>query len=203
MQSFRTEIEHPLVQKDLLELERKIHEFKEGKIDNERFRTLRLARGIYGQRQFGVQMIRIKIPYGRLTGEQLIRIAKVSDEYSRGRLHITTRQDIQIHHVSLDRTPELWAELEQDDITIREACGNTVRNITASELAGIDPNELFDVRPYADALFKYFLRNPIGQELGRKLKFSFSSGDDDTALSYMHDLGFIPRIKDEVRGFKI
>jgi len=203
MQSFRTEIEHPLVQKDLIELERKIHEFHGGKIDEERFRTLRLARGIYGQRQFGVQMIRIKIPYGKLSGEQLIRIAKVSDEYSRGRLHITTRQDVQIHHVSLDRTPELWAELERDDITIREACGNTVRNITASEFAGIDPNELFDVRPYADALFQYFLRNPIGQELGRKLKFSFSSGDDDTALSYMHDLGFIPRVQDGAKGFKI
>jgi len=88
-----------------------------------------LARGVYGQRQEGVQMIRIKLPFGKVTSEQLVRISKVSDEYSRGRLHITTRQDIQIHFVSLDRTPELWAELEKDDITLREACGNTVRNI--------------------------------------------------------------------------
>ena len=136
MQSFRTEIENPIVEKDILELERKIQLFKEGKIDEERFRSLRLARGVYGQRQFGVQMIRIKLPYGKVSSEQLHRISDVSDEYSRGRLHITTRQDIQIHHVSLDRTPELWAQLEKDDITLREACGNAVRNITASESKG-------------------------------------------------------------------
>ena len=154
MQSFRTEIENPIVEKDILELERKIQLFKEGKIDEERFRSLRLARGVYGQRQFGVQMIRIKLPYGKVTSEQLHRISDVSDEYSRGRLHITTRQDIQIHHVSLDRTPELWAQLEKDDITLREACGNAVRNITASETAGIDVNEPFDVSPYAHATFR-------------------------------------------------
>ena len=152
-------------------------------------------------------MIRIKLPYGRVSSNQLRRICKVSEEYSTGRLHITTRQDIQIHYVSLDRTPELWAELERDDVTIREACGNTVRNVTASETAGIDPNEPFDVTPYADAVFKYFLRNPISQEMGRKFKISFSSSDEDTGLSYLHDLGFIPKVKvidgQEVRGFKV
>jgi len=207
MQSFRTEIENPIVEKDILELERKIHLFKHGKIDEERFRSLRLARGIYGQRQYGVQMIRIKLPYGKISSEQLLRIADVSDEYSRGRLHITTRQDIQIHHVSLDRTPELWAQLEKDDITLREACGNAVRNITASELAGIDPDEAFDVSPYADATFKYFLRNPICQEMGRKFKISFSGSDKDIALSFIHDLGFIAKTKvingEEVKGFKV
>ena len=207
MQSFRTEIENPVVERDILELERKIHLFKHGKIDEERFRSLRLARGIYGQRQYGVQMIRIKLPYGKITSEQLLRIADVSDEYSRGRLHITTRQDIQIHHVSLDRTPELWAQLEKDDITLREACGNAVRNITASELAGIDPEEAFDVSPYADATFKYFLRNPICQEMGRKFKISFSGSDKDIALSFIHDLGFIAKIKqvngEEIKGFKV
>jgi len=207
MQSFRTEIENPIVEKDILELERKIHLFKEGKIDEERFRSLRLARGVYGQRQFGVQMIRIKLPYGSVTSEQLRRIAAVSDEYSRGRLHITTRQDIQIHHVSLDRTPALWAQLEKEDITLREACGNTVRNITASETAGIDPAEPFDVSPYADATFKFFLRNPICQEMGRKFKMSFSGTDDDTAISFIHDLGFIAKIKIEngvaKKGFKV
>jgi sulfite reductase (ferredoxin) len=166
-----------------------------------------LARGIYGQRQEGVQMIRIKLPFGRLSSEQLLRIADVSDKYSTGRLHITTRQDIQIHYVSLDKTPELWAELERDDITLREACGNTVRNVTASETAGIDPDEPFDVTPYADAVFRFFLRNPICQELGRKFKISFSSSDRDSALSYMHDLGFIPKIQTEktgdIRGFKV
>jgi sulfite reductase (ferredoxin) len=207
MQSFRTEIENPIVEKDILELERKIQLFKEGKIDEERFRSLRLARGVYGQRQFGVQMIRIKLPYGKVTSEQLYRISDVSDTYSRGRLHITTRQDIQIHHVSLERTPELWAQLEKDDITLREACGNAVRNITASETAGIDLKEPFDVSPYADATFKFFLRNPICQEMGRKFKMSFSGTDDDTAISFIHDLGFIAKIKtaDGItkKGFKV
>ncbi len=203
MQSFRTEIENPIVAKDIIELDKKIQLFYEGKIDEERFRSLRLARGVYGQRQFGVQMIRIKLPYGKLTSEQLHRIANVSDEYSRGRLHITTRQDIQIHHVSLDRAPELWSELEKDDITLREACGNAVRNVTASETAGIDKNEPFDVSPYAHAVFEFFLRNPICQELGRKFKISFSGTNEDTALSFMHDLGFIAKIKDGELGFKV
>ncbi|UWY29726.1 HEPN domain-containing protein [Flavobacterium sp. TR2] len=203
MESFRTEIENPVVQKEIIELEKKIHLFRGGKIDDERFRSLRLARGIYGQRQEGVQMIRIKLPYGKVTSEQLRRITEVSDKYSTGRLHITTRQDIQIHYVSLDRTPELWADLAKDDITLREACGNTVRNITGSELAGVDVNEPFDVSPYAHGLFQYLLRNPICQEMGRKFKISFSSSDEDTALSYLHDLGFIPKIKDGQKGFKI
>jgi len=203
MQSFRSEIENPIVERDIIDLEKKIQLFYEGKIDEARFRSLRLARGVYGQRQFGVQMIRIKLPYGKLTSEQLHRVANVSDEYSRGRLHITTRQDIQIHHVSLDRTPELWAELEKDDITLREACGNAVRNVTASETAGIDKDEPFDVSPYAHAVFEFFLRNPICQELGRKFKISFSGTDKDTALSFMHDLGFIAKIKNGEVGFKI
>jgi len=203
MQSFRTEIEDPIVQREIIDLEKKIHSFRSGQIDDERFRSLRLARGIYGQRQEGVQMIRIKLPYGKVTSEQLKRITEVSDKYSTGRLHITTRQDIQIHYVSLDRTPELWSELAKDDITLREACGNTVRNITASELAGVDVEEPFDVSPYAHALFQYLLRNPICQEMGRKFKISFSSSDKDTALSYLHDLGFIPKIVNGEKGFKI
>ena len=209
MQSFRTELENihssskVLIEKDIIDLDRKIHEFREGKIYEEKFRSLRLARGVYGQRQQGVQMIRIKLPFGKLSVKQLLRIADISDEYSNGNLHLTTRQDIQIHHVSLDRTPELWAKLEQDDITLREACGNTVRNITASAEAGIDPNELFDVSPYADALFTYFLRKPFCQELGRKIKIAFSNNEKDTALTYIHDLGFIPKIENNQRGFKI
>tara|TARA_R110002051_G_scaffold309500_1_gene382157 strand:+ start:10532 stop:12622 length:2091 start_codon:yes stop_codon:yes gene_type:complete len=203
MQSFRTEIENPIVEKDIIDLANKIEMFHNGKIDEEKFRSLRLARGVYGQRQQGVQMIRIKLPYGKVSSEQLRRISDVSEEYSIGRLHITTRQDIQIHFVDLNRTPELWAELEKSDITLREACGNTVRNVTASETAGIDVDEPFDVSPYAHALFQYFLRNPISQELGRKFKVSFSSSDADTGLSYMHDLGFIAKIEDGVRGFKV
>lgn len=206
MQSFRSELEdlnNPVVAQDIIDLEKKILLFREGKIDSDKFRSLRLARGIYGQRQPGVQMVRIKLPLGRVTTKQLRRIADISDEYASKNLHATTRQDIQIHFVSLDRTPELWAKLEKDEITTREACGNTVRNITASDLAGIDPKEPFDVTPYAYESFRYFLRNPICQDMGRKFKISFSSSDDDTAFSFIHDLGFIPKIEDNKRGFKV
>lgn len=204
MQSFRTELENPIVEKDIIDLEKKIRLFREGKIHDEKFRSLRLARGVYGQRQPGVQMVRIKLPFGKVTFKQLLRIADVSDEYASGNLHLTTRQDIQIHYVSLDRTPQLWEELERDDITLREACGNTVRNVTSSPDAGINPNELFDVSPYAHAFFTYFLRNPICQEMGRKIKFSFSADERDTAYSYIHDLGFIPKINEQgERGFKV
>jgi sulfite reductase (ferredoxin) len=207
MQSFRTELENPIVEHDILELERKIRLYREGKIDDEKFRSLRLARGVYGQRQQGVQMIRIKLPYGKMTTRQFLTIADICDEYATGNLHLTTRQDIQIHYVSLDRTPELWAKLEKDDVTLREACGNTVRNVTASPTAGIDPHEPFDVSSYAHALFKYFLRNPVCQDMGRKFKIAFSSSEKDTALTCMHDLGFLPKVKltngQEERGFKV
>lgn len=206
MESFRSELENlnnPVVARDIFDLEKKIRLYREGKIDDDKFRSLRLVRGIYGQRQPGVQMVRIKLPLGRVTTKQLRRIADISDEYASGNLHATTRQDIQIHFVSLDKTPELFAKLEQDKITTREACGNTVRNVTASDLAGIDPKEPFDVTPHAHETFQYLLRNPICQEMGRKFKISFSSSDDDTAFSFIHDLGFIPRIVDGKLGFKV
>ncbi|MBU6158025.1 MAG: nitrite/sulfite reductase [Bacteroidetes bacterium] len=207
MQSFRTELENPIVERDIIELEQKIRAFREGTMPEEKFRSLRLARGVYGQRQQGVQMVRIKLPYGKMTLAQWRRIAAVSDEYSTGNLHLTTRQDIQIHFVSLDRTPQLWADLEKDNVTLREACGNTVRNITASDTAGIDPEEPFDITPYAHAMFEYFLRKPVCQEMGRKFKIAFSNTDKDTALTFMHDLGVIPKVKTidgkEVRGFKV
>ena len=203
MQSFRTELENPVVEQDIIDLEKKIRMFREGTIHEDKFRSLRLARGVYGQRQQGVQMVRIKLPYGKMTFKQWKRISDISDEYSTGNLHLTTRQDIQIHFVSLDRTPELWHELEQDKVTLREACGNTVRNITASVTAGIDPNEPFDITPYAHSLFEYLLWNPICQEMGRKIKISFSNTDEDTALAFIHDMGFLPKIKEGKRGFKI
>ncbi len=206
MESFRSELEdlnNPVVAKDIIDLEKKIRLFRDGKIDSEKFRGLRLVRGIYGQRQEGVQMIRIKIPFGRISTKQIRRIADISDEYASSTLHATTRQDIQIHYVSLDKTPELWAKLEKDEITTREACGNTVRNITASPTAGIDPDEPFDVSPYANEMFKYFLRNPICQEMGRKFKIAFSSSEEDSAYTFIHDLGFIPRIAFGKRGFRV
>ncbi len=210
MLSFRNVLEdlnNPVVEQDIIDLADKISLFNNLQIDEEKFRSLRLARGVYGQRQPGVQMIRIKIPYGKMTFRQLRRIADLSDEYASSKLHATTRQDIQIHYVNLDRTPELWAKLEQDNITLREACGNTVRNITASDKAGIDPNEPFDVSPYAHAMFEYLLRNPVCQEMGRKFKIAFSSSEEDSAFIFIHDIGVIPKVKfengKEIRGFKV
>lgn len=210
MATFREGIENlnqyhtkAIVDKDIINLGLKIQAYKQGELNEDKFKALRLARGVYGQRQLGVQMIRIKLPFGKVTTKQLRRISDVSDEYSTGRLHITTRQDIQIHHVSLDRTPQLWADLEKDDVTLREACGNTVRNVTASAIAGIDPNEPFDVSPYADLVFRYFLRKPFGQELGRKIKIAFSSSEEDDSYAFIHDFGFIPKIKNEIKGFKV
>src|SRR6478735_4766194 len=192
---------------DILELQGKITAFRGLQMDEDKFRAFRLARGVYGQRQQGVQMIRIKLPYGKVTPEQLIRIADISDRYASSNLHLTTRQDIQIHYVQLENSPKVWAELEEVGVTLREACGNTVRNVTASATAGIDPLEPFDVTPYAHTFFEYFLRNPICQEMGRKFKVSFSNTEEDTAFGFMHDLGFIPRVREvngkEVRGFKV
>ncbi|MBT28679.1 MAG: nitrite reductase [Thalassobius sp.] len=194
-------------QKDIEELGLKIKEYEKGNIPEDKFKLFRLTRGVYGQRQPGVQMIRIKIPYGKVTTKQLEQIAFVSDKYTNGNLHLTTRQDIQLHYVKVNDSPALWADLEQEDITLREACGNTVRNITGSAAAGIDPNEAFDVSPYAHKLFEFFLRNPICQEMGRKFKIAFSSSDDDSAFTYFHDLGVIPRVKtidgETVKGFKV
>lgn len=192
---------------DIIELQQKISRFHQGQIDEDRFKHYRLTRGVYGQRQLGVHMFRTKIPFGRLNAEQLTRLADVSERYTNGNLHLTTRQNIQYHYVKLDDSPAIWTELSEVGVTAREACGNTVRNLTASANAGIDPDELFDVSPYVHAVYEYFLRNPICQEMGRKIKPAFSSSDKDSAFTYFHDFGFIPRLKiiegTEVRGFKL
>jgi len=193
--------------RDILELNNKIGEFVNGKIPEDKFKHFRLTRGVYGQRQTGVQMIRIKLPYGRFTTRQLSKMADVSEQYATGNLHLTTRQDIQLHFVKLKDAPQLWSNLEEEEITLREACGNTVRNVTASADAGVNPREAFDVTPYAHEFAYYFLRNPICQDMGRKFKVAFSSSEEDSAFTYFHDLGFIPKIKNidgkEVRGFKV
>ena len=188
---------------DIRELESRIQRFRTGLEDEEKFKLYRLTRGVYGQRQLGVQMFRIKIPFGKITSDQLVRIADVSDKYATGNLHLTTRQDIQLHYVKLDDSPSVWADLAEKNITAREACGNTVRNVTASAEAGIDPEEPFDVAPYASAVAYYFMRNPICQEMGRKIKPAFSSSEKDSALTFMHDFGFIPKIQNGQRGFKV
>ena len=189
--------------RDILDLDQKINAFRSGDIADESFRKFRLTRGVYGQRQPGVQMIRIKLPYGRITADQLIRIADLSDKFATGNLHATTRQDIQLHFVKLEDSPQLWADLEDAGITLKEACGNTVRNVTGSARAGIDPDEPFDISPYAFTVFDYFLRNPISQDMGRKFKISLSSSEKDSAYGFMHDVGLIPRLQDGRRGFKV
>lgn len=189
--------------KDIIELEQKIARFQQGEIEEDKFKLFRLTRGVYGQRQPGVQMIRIKLPYGKVTASQLEKIADVSDKYATGNLHLTTRQDIQLHYVKMTESPALWAELEEESVTLREACGNTVRNVTASADAGINPDEPFDVTPYAHELTHYFLRNPICQDMGRKFKIAFASDEKDSAYTYFHDIGFIPRVKDGKRGFRV
>lgn len=189
--------------KDIIELKNRITDVQLGRADEERFKHYRLTRGVYGQRQLGVQMFRTKIPFGRLTTTQLEALAKASETYSTGNLHLTTRQNIQLHYVKLPDTPHLWADLSAVGVTAMGACGNTVRNITASAKAGIHPEELFDVSPYVQALFEYFLRNPICQDMGRKIKIAFSATDEDAAFAYFHDFGFLPRMQEGKRGFKV
>lgn len=192
---------------DIEELQRRIGAYRSGQEDEERFKLYRLTRGVYGQRQLGVQMFRTKIPFGKLTAAQLVAVADISEQFTNGNLHLTTRQNIQMHHVKLDDSPRIWELLSAAGMTAREACGNTVRNITASAKAGIDPEEAFDVSPYVQATFEYFLRNPICQEMGRKIKPAFSSSDRDSAFTYFHDFGFIPRLREVEgavqRGFKV
>ncbi|NJB86276.1 sulfite reductase (ferredoxin) [Lewinella marina] len=188
---------------DIAELSARIVAYQRGREDEDRFKHYRLTRGVYGQRQMGVHMFRTKIPFGHITPDQLVALANISEKYTNGRLHITTRQNVQLHYVKLNDSPAIWQELVEAGMTAREACGNTVRNLTASPLAGVDPEELFDVSPYVYAAFDYFLRNPICQEMGRKIKPAFSSSDRDSAFTYFHDFGFIPRLKDGRKGFKV
>lgn len=193
----------PEAAKDIFELQQKINAFQNGEMPEDKFKAFRLTRGVYGQRQLGVQMFRTKFPFGKITPKQLVRVAELSEQYASANLHLTTRQNIQLHYVKVTDAPAIWAGLEDVGATGREACGNTVRNITASSKAGIDPDELFDVSPYAQAAFEFFLRNPICQDMGRKIKPAFSSSDKDSAYTFLHDFGFIPRIQDGQRGFKV
>lgn len=153
MESFRIEIENLIVQKEIIDLEKKIYLFCGGKIDDECFCSFCFVCGIYGQCQEGVQMICIKLLYGKVISEQLKRIINVFEEYFIGCLYIIMCQDIQIYYVSLDRILEFWVDLVKDDIILREVCGNIVCNIMGSELVGIDVNELFDVMFYVYGMF--------------------------------------------------
>src|SRR2546426_12372896 len=168
---------------------------------------LRLHFGQYAQRQERVQMQRIKIPGGFLTADQLIRLADAADRFGSGFLHFTTREDAQIYYVKLEETPDLLRFLAEAGITSREACGNTVRNITACYRAGTSATEAFNVLPYADALFHYLVRNKYNQNLGRKFKITFEGCADDHSALRIHDIGFWAATRElngEIqRGFRV
>jgi sulfite reductase (ferredoxin) len=176
-----------------------VDRLKKKEIPEEKFKRFRLQNGVYGQRQTGVQMVRVRIPSGRLNAEKLRALADVAERFSTGKGHVTTRQDVQFHFVKLgDIVPVLY-RLAESGLTTREACGNTVRNVTACHRAGICPTELFDVTPYANAVADHLLRNPINQDLPRKFKISFSGCQSECGLATMHDLGLIAA-KREVDG---
>ncbi|HUP69133.1 MAG TPA: nitrite/sulfite reductase, partial [Acidimicrobiales bacterium] len=177
---------------DIEKFERMLALFEKGELDEDRFRIFRLGNGVYGQRQGGRnQMVRIKVPYGSLRPEQLDMFAHVSEKYSRGWGHITTRQNIQVHFVQLDRVPELLRDLASVGLTTREACGDTVRNIVGCHLAGACPFEVIDISPWAEAAFRYFLRNPYAQRLPRKFKINFSGCATDCGQAMFNDIGVI------------
>src|SRR3989454_3841607 len=186
-------------EKDLEEFVSTLEAYERGEIAPDAFKIFRLTRGIYGQRQDDVQMIRVKIPQGVLGGDQLRALAVVARTYSRGFGHVTTRQNVQFHFVKMAVVPQAMEALETAGLTTREACGNTVRNITACPMAGVCTDEPFDVTPYGEALTRFFLRNPICQALPRKFKIALSGCPTDCAMGAMHDIGVIARTR-EVEG---
>lgn len=194
---------------DIDEFESMLGKFERGEISFADFRYFRLGRGTYGQRQKepGTQMLRIKIPQGVLSADALETVADVTEEYSHGLGHVTTRQNIQLHFVKLFQVPEVMRKLAAAGLTTKEACGNTVRNITACPLAGVCNGAPFDVTPYGQATTRYFLRNPICLHLPRKFKIAFSGCEDDCAQGAINDVGLIAQVRtidgQEVRGFRM
>ncbi|BFU92279.1 MAG: putative Sulfite reductase, contains SirA-like domain (Modular protein) [Nitrospira sp.] len=162
-----------------------------GELPTDIFKPFRLQYGIYGQRQPGVQMVRIKIPFGGITANQLRRVAELADRHATGVGHVTTRQDIQLHFVELKDVPNIMRGLAEVGLTTREACANTVRNVTACHLAGVCQGEVFDVTPYAKTVAYHLLRNPLNQSLPRKFKIAFSGCKHDCALTPIHDIGLL------------
>jgi sulfite reductase (ferredoxin) len=177
------------VQDELADYQQQIRKYREGKLDETKMQKLRLHFGTYAQRQEGVQMQRIKIPGGFLSADQLRRLADAADQFGSGFLHFTTREDAQIYYVKLEETPDLLRFLAEAGITSREACGNTVRNITACYRAGTSATEAFNVLPYSQALFRYLVRNKYNQNLGRKFKITFEGCSDDHSGLRIHDVG--------------
>ena len=181
----------------------KVKLFRQGRLSNDDFRRFRLQHGAYGSRlHMNYSMVRIKIPTGEVTPEQLEKIASLSEAFSIGSAHVSTRQNIQLHWVQLEDVSEVMRGLVEAGLTTREACGNTVRNVMCSHFAGVCPDEAFDATPYAKAIARFFIRNPMCQNLPRKFKINFTCCDKH-GLIRIADIGLIPVIKDNVRGFKI
>src|SRR6266566_5049139 len=178
-----------VVSDELAHYEEQIGKYRAGEVDETKMQKLRLHFGTYAQRQEGVQMQRIKIPGGVLSADQLTRLAEAADKFGSGFIHFTTREDAQIYYVKLEETPDLLRFLGAAGITSREACGNTVRNITACYRAGTSATEAFNVLPYSQALFRYLVRNKYNQNLGRKFKIAFEGCADDHSGLRIHDLG--------------
>jgi sulfite reductase (ferredoxin) len=186
----------------------RIDQLEAGQLDTEDFRKFRLNNGLYGIRgTTDEHMIRVKIKWGNLTADQLDALADIAEQYATPKCaHVTTRQAIQMHHLKRRDIPALLQKVAEAGLTSREACGNTVRNVSACPMAGVSPEEVFDVRPYAQAVVDYFLRNPLQQNLPRKFKFAFEGCPTDHARVAIHDFGAVAKIKEingkKVRGFQ-
>jgi sulfite reductase (ferredoxin) len=182
----------PEIEEELRNFEDGARRFIAGEIDDDVFRVMRLNQGIYGQRQGGFnQMVRVKIPYGRVEPDQLEMFGYLAETYSRGWAHLTTRQNVQFHFVQLETVGEMLRLLASVGLTSREACGDTVRNVAGCHLAGACPYEVLDISPWAEAAKDLFLRNPISQRLPRKFKINFSGCATDCGQAMFNDVGVI------------
>jgi sulfite reductase beta subunit-like hemoprotein len=194
----------PVLQREFDDFDTESTRYLKGELDGEEFTKFRLKQGVYGQRQPDVQMVRVKLPLGGVTPDQLDAFAAGIEKYVPLRKgHITTRQNIQMHHVPLPEAAKLIRELGDAGLSSREGCGNTMRNVTGDPRAGTLEGELFDVTPYAGAYVRYFVRHPTTQNMPRKFKTAFAATDEDNAITKIHDLAFLPRVRDDVRGFEV
>src|SRR5918912_365965 len=182
---------------------KKVKLFRQGKISEDDFRRFRLQHGAYGSRlHLDYSMVRIKVPGGEMTPDQIEKIASLSEAFSIGSAHVSTRQNIQLHWVQLEDVSEVMRGLVEVGLTTREACGNTVRNVMCSHFAGVCPHEAFDATPYSKAIARFFIRNPMCQNLPRKFKINFACCKDH-GLVRIADIGLTPVTKGERRGFRI
>src|SRR4249920_3255399 len=190
---------------DIEEFVTTLERYERGELTPDQWRTFRLVRGTYGQRQAeDAQMLRVKIPQGLLTSDQLDALADVGERYSRGFGHITTRQNIQFHFVKLHDVEPAMRRLADAGLTTREACGNSVRNITTCPYAGVAADERFDVTPYAEATTRFLLRHRLSSTLPRKFKIAFEGCPDDHTVIAINDLAFHARLgADGARGFRV